>query len=189
VAEGCRGRGRPHSFSACFMLAFAALVLACKLLATSEFAHVDGWIVVFEYFLANNVFDDVFHRDDAGDGAKLIDCDAELLMFLEEDLQGIIDCRVVRDVNSFAGHRSNRSIVLVFRLSTEDIAAADDARDVFGFIAVGRDASKGKVAFFLKHGARCHDLVNEHFIEAECVVNHLTLIRCEGALLRAFLGE
>ena len=41
-------------------------------------------------------------------------------------------------------------MILIFRLGAEDVAAADDARDVFGLIAVGGNASEGEVAFLLE---------------------------------------
>jgi hypothetical protein len=45
-----------------------------------EFAHVHGDIVFLEDFAAEEVFHYVFHRDDAGGRAELIDDDEQLLM-------------------------------------------------------------------------------------------------------------
>ena len=68
------------------LLAFAVLVLGRELKAAGQFAHVDRRVVVLENFLPDDVLDHIFHGNDARHGAKLVDCDGQLLMVFKEGL-------------------------------------------------------------------------------------------------------
>ena len=74
-------------FGVGLLIRVAALaVLFGELAAAGEFTHIDGWVVVFEDFLANDVLNHVFNGNDTRHGAVLINCDGELLVAFEEGL-------------------------------------------------------------------------------------------------------
>ena len=196
VGGACRGSGHWRG------TARVAGAVEFLLASASEFTHVDREVVFLEDFAAEEIFHDVFHGDDAGGGAELVNDDEELLVGFEAELEGVGGGGGLGDEVDFLHVFTDGLEVEVVSLGLEEVAAAhetDDLIEVFGINGyagkgdvrvVAKDFVNGSVAFEGgDDGAWGHDLADAHGIEGEGVGDDVGLAFAEGAALGAALGK
>jgi hypothetical protein len=170
--------------------------------AVGEFAHVDGKVVLFENFAAEEVLEDVLHGDDAGHEAVFVDDDGHLLVVFEELLEGGGGGGGLGDEDDGLHEAGDGELILVGRLGFEKVAAADDADDVVEAGVVNREAGEGDVGEVAKdvgHGAGFfqrgdddaggHHVADVDVVEFEGVGDEVAFLGGEVAVVGLFFGE
>lgn len=105
-----------------------------ELSAAGELSHVDRGVIFFEDFLSDDMLNNIFHRDDSGDGSEFVDSDGKLLSVLQEGLKGVRGRGVVRDEERLVGELLDPNVLVAFCLRTKDVASADNSSNVIDLV-------------------------------------------------------
>lgn len=165
---------------------------------SSEIAHADGEVVVFEDLLTEDVFEDVFEGEKARDGAEFVDCSGELLVFFDEGLEGIGGGGGFWDKGDGMHEGADGGVLF----GIDHVFASDNSDDVIDVVFVDGEAGEGdggvdfedlvKGEALVEGGdnlAGGFELGDGDIVEGECVGDHVAFIIGEGAFLGAFFGE
>jgi hypothetical protein len=144
----------------------------------------------------------ILHRHDPGSGAELVDGHQELLVRLEEELQGVAHRDGLGDEVDLLHQAADGLEVLIVGLGLEQVAPADKPDDVVEVFLVHRDAGKRDVGVLAENladrgrllegrddGARRHDFTDADIVERQGVGNDVRLAGGQGALLGALFRE